>query len=77
MRPPVRGNSAGACAAVEYDYTSNDKVVIVNNARKEPSQVTILATGEKLDCRMDGTTLVFAIPADRTTSLLDVIKVQW
>jgi len=52
-------------------------VVTVNNARKKPSKVTILATGEKLDYRMDGETLTFTVPADRTTPLLDVIKVQW
>jgi hypothetical protein len=38
---------------------------------------TILATGKELAYRMDGTTITFTIPADGTTPLLDVIKVQW
>jgi len=33
--------------------------------------------GKRLDYRMDGKTLTFTVPADRTTPLLDVIKVQW
>lgn len=61
----------------QYEYTPKDKVVTVDNAGKKPSKVTILATGKKLDYRMDGKTLTLTIPADRTTPLLDVIKVEW
>lgn len=61
----------------QYEYTPKDKVATVSNAQEKPSKVTILATGEKLDHKMDGKTLTLTIPADRTTPLLDVIKVQW
>jgi len=61
----------------KYDYMPKDKVVTVTNAGKKPSTVTILATGENLDFKTDGEALTFTIPAERTTSLLDVIKVEW
>ena len=61
----------------EYDYTPKDKVVTVTNVTRTPSIATILATGERLDFETGGKTLSFTIPAERTTSLLDVIKVQW
>lgn len=61
----------------EYDYTPKDKVVTINGVGKEPSKAETLATGENLDYRMDGETLTFTIPADRTTPLLDVIRVEW
>jgi len=61
----------------EYDYTPKDKVVVVTGVGKEPSKVTVLATGERLDYQTHGKTLSLTIPADRTTPLLDVIKVQW
>lgn len=68
----------GLCEVLgEYDYTPKDKMVTVTNAGKKPSKVTILATGEKLDYQTDGKAITFTIPAEKTTSLLDVIKMQW
>jgi hypothetical protein len=49
----------------------------VTGDRKAPSRATILATGEKLEFTMDGNSITFTIPAEKTTPLLDVIKVQW
>lgn len=33
--------------------------------------------GAKLDYKLDGKTMTFTIPKDKTTPLLDVIKLEW
>lgn len=60
-----------------YDYTPADKVVTVKNVSKKPKKATVLATGEKIDYTLTDKTMTFTIPADETTALLDVIKVEW
>lgn len=77
MSIPKIGPAALLANMGKYDYPPKDKVVMVTNAVRKPSKVTMLATGEKLDYTTDGKTLTFPVPADRTIPLLDVIKVEW
>ena len=60
-----------------YKYKPKDKRVIVKNVSKAPKKTTIPATGEKIDYVLKDKTMTFTIPAEKTTSNLDVIKVEW
>ncbi|HUV64688.1 MAG TPA: alpha-L-fucosidase [Sedimentisphaerales bacterium] len=60
-----------------YDYKPKDKIVTVSNVSKEPSAVSILATGSTLGYEFKDKSLTFTIPGDQTTALLDVVKLEW
>lgn len=48
-----------------------------NNWGKAPKKNSIVATGERIDFELKDKTLSFTIPADKASSNLDVIKVEW
>ena len=63
-------------APMQYEYKAINKTLIVRDVTR-PSKAALLHNGKELKCDYKNKTLTIVIPADMTTKLVDVVKVQF
>jgi len=61
---------------LKYVYNPKAKTIIVTDVNK-PQKATLLHNGDALNVEYRDRTLTITVPAEQTTKLVDVVKVEW